>query len=81
MHWLPPPHYFIWKIYLGPLEKKSKKRFYINRDEIFQKNSPVQPFWPQKKKETILEELKVVPVERETKMIQVVLATTCDKNE
>jgi hypothetical protein len=60
-------------------KKRFKKKIYINRDEIFQ-NSPVNLF-DHKRKEKILGELKVEPVERETKKIQIGLATTCDKNE
>jgi hypothetical protein len=43
----------------GPLEKKDKKMTDINRQEIFQRTSQVQPFRTRKNNEEILEELKV----------------------
>jgi hypothetical protein len=43
------------------LRKKRIKKIYINRDDIFQKNSAVEPFTPQKERKNF-GELKVEPV-------------------
>jgi len=45
MHWLSQLFYMEAKFRL--LEKNIRK-IGVNRDEIFQKNSRVHPFWPQK---------------------------------
>jgi hypothetical protein len=51
----------------------------INRDEIFQK-SRVHSFWPQKEWWNFLS-IESGTRWRETKKIQIELATTCNKNE
>jgi hypothetical protein len=47
----------------GPLRHKDKKAIDINRDESFQRSSPVHPFYHNRNEE-ILEELKVEPVDK-----------------
>jgi len=51
----------------GPLEKLLET-IDNNRDEIFQKNSQVHPFWPQKEWRN-LEELKVETVDDTIQMV------------
>jgi len=53
-----------------------KKTIDINRDEIFQKNSLERLFWLQKKWRN-LGRVESRTGWRETKMIQIKLATTC----
>jgi len=47
----------------GPIERKRTKTIDINRDEIFQNNSPVHPLLTTKGIKEILEQLKVEPVD------------------
>ena len=61
-------------------KKRYKKTIGINLDEIFQKNSRVQPFWPQKEWR-ILEHLTVEPADDKLKRSQIKLPTTCNRNE
>jgi len=77
MHWLSP--FFYMEAKFGLLEKRVKT-IDINRDIICQKNSRTRPFLTQK------EQRNFGRVEsrnswRETKTIQIKLATTCNKNE
>jgi hypothetical protein len=51
----------------------------INRDEIFQKNSQEHPLWSQKEWRIFLSESRTSW--RETKKIQIKLATTGNKNK
>jgi len=67
------------EVKFGPLEKKDKE-IDINRYESYQKNSRVNPLWPQKEWRN-LGKVGSRANWRETKKIQIKLATTCTKNE
>ena len=59
---------------------KQNKMIDINRDEIFQKNSRVHLFWPQKEWRNF-GEVESRTIWRETEMMQIKFATTYNKNE
>jgi len=65
----------------GPLENNRVKKLTSIEITFFRRLTVYNLFWQQRKGE-ILEEMKVEPVGwRETKKIQIKLATTCNKNE
>ena len=63
----------------GPLEKRIKK-ICINRDEIFQKRARYTLFG-HKWNDEMSERVESRAIWRETKKMQIKLATTCYKNE
>ena len=65
---------------LGPLEKMKKEKIDISWDEFFQKNSRAHPSWPQKEWRNF-GTVEGRTVWRETKKIQIKLATTWNKSE
>ena len=77
MYWLSPFCYMAAKF--GPLQKKSIKKTDMKRDDIFQQYSRAQISWRQKEWRSF-NRPETRTSWRETKNIQIKLATTCNKN-